>query len=111
MVRVEHNKLIRDRIPEVIERDGKMFATVKMSEQDFRAALLLKLSEEAEEIVLAAQRSPEQLELELADLLEVIDAITAEFKIDEDRVLRLKESRYNERGGFTKRLKLLWVQH
>jgi predicted house-cleaning noncanonical NTP pyrophosphatase (MazG superfamily) len=48
-MRVTYNKLIRDRIPQVTEADGHRAVTRVLQEEDYRAALLAKLAEEARE--------------------------------------------------------------
>ena len=65
-----YNKLIRDRIPEIIELDGKSCETETLSGKDYIAALDKKIGEE-----LAEYLSEPCLE-ELADLTEVIYAAT-----------------------------------
>ena len=41
-----YNKLVRDKIPEIIEADGKLCATHILSEEEYIAALEAKLNEE-----------------------------------------------------------------
>jgi predicted house-cleaning noncanonical NTP pyrophosphatase (MazG superfamily) len=106
-MRIEYNKLIRDRIPEIIDQDGKQFATEIMNENDYKQALLEKLVEEAGEARIAA---PGKLITELADLLEVIDALLETSGIDRDQLRAIQSQRQFDRGGFEKRLKLLWVE-
>lgn len=107
MSRIEYNKLIRDRIPDIIEAEGKCYRVETMTEIEYRQALLAKLSEEAQE---ASAASAEQLVTELADLYEVIDAVMAAYGIEPSTVLNVQAERRNKRGGFGKRLKLLWVE-
>jgi predicted house-cleaning noncanonical NTP pyrophosphatase (MazG superfamily) len=52
------HKLVRDRIPETIQQDGRECATEMMSEAEYRQALLQKLLEEAQE---AAAVGPQKL--------------------------------------------------
>lgn len=47
--RLIYNKLVRDLIPELIERDGRSLRVETLSDADFRTALLDKLLEEARE--------------------------------------------------------------
>ena len=107
MTRIIYNKLIRDRIPEIIQAEGKRFDIEIMPDAEYRQALLAKLSEEAAE---ARDASPEKLTIELADLFEVIDAVLAAHGIDQGEVLRVQQERRAKRGGFEQRLKLLWVE-
>lgn len=103
----EYNKLVRDRIPEIIRGDGRECATETMPETAYRRALLAKLQEEAGE---ALQGRPEDLVTELADVFEVLDAIMAAFGIDQDVVLAEQARKRAERGGFERRIRLLWVE-
>jgi predicted house-cleaning noncanonical NTP pyrophosphatase (MazG superfamily) len=47
---------------------------------------------------------------ELADLYEVIDAILAACEISREEVLERQRERRQQRGGFERRLKLLWTE-
>lgn len=106
-MRKELNKLIRDRIPEYIQREGREFALKTLTEEDYRQALLNKLVEEAREV---ADASPEDVVKELADLYEVVDAILASHGITREAVLEEQARRRAERGGFDRRICLLWTQ-
>jgi predicted house-cleaning noncanonical NTP pyrophosphatase (MazG superfamily) len=102
-----YNKLVRDRIPEIIAADGRQCSTEVMSEDEYRRALLAKLVEEARE---SAEAEPGDLVKELADLYEVIDALLVAFHLDKDAILALQQKRRVHRGGFKNRIKLLWVE-
>jgi predicted house-cleaning noncanonical NTP pyrophosphatase (MazG superfamily) len=104
---IQYHKLVRDRIPEIIRRDGRECATEMMTEEAYRQALLQKLLEEAHE---AAAVGPEKLVEELADLYEVIDAIMAAYGIEREAVLAKQAHKRAERGGFERRIRLLWVE-
>ena len=65
----KYNKLVRDRIPEMIESDGKICTTETLSNNRFLQMLDTKLDEE-----LAEYQESKSLE-ELADLLEVMQAV------------------------------------
>lgn len=105
-MREDVNKLIRDRIPELMEQRGQAFELATMSDEEYRRALLDKLVEEANEAVAAA---PEDLVKELADVHEVIDAIVAAFAVDRELLNEEQSRRRAERGAFEKKLRLLWV--
>jgi predicted house-cleaning noncanonical NTP pyrophosphatase (MazG superfamily) len=106
-MRKRYSKLVRDSIPEIIERSGRKCSVEVMGDQAYRKALLNKLVEEAQE---AAEADPEELTVEIADLYEVIDAVLAAHAIDVESVLELQRRRRAERGGFERRLKLLWTE-
>jgi predicted house-cleaning noncanonical NTP pyrophosphatase (MazG superfamily) len=107
MRRIEYNKLIRDRIPTIIEAEGKSYRIETMPEDECRQALLTKLIEEVQEVVHAA---PDRLVTELADLYEVIDAVLATYGIEREKVRQVQAQRRSARGGFEQRLRLLWVE-
>ena len=65
---MKYNKLVRDRIPEIIEVSGKICATEILSDEAYLRMVDAKLDEE-----LAEYHSDQTIE-ELADLLEVIYA-------------------------------------
>jgi predicted house-cleaning noncanonical NTP pyrophosphatase (MazG superfamily) len=106
-MRIEYNKLIRDRIPEIINQDGKQFAIEIMNPNQYRQALLAKLSEEADETRTAVE---ENLATEIADLLEVIDSLLELSGVEWERVKTIQSQRRLDRGGFDKRIRLLWVE-
>lgn len=106
-MRQEHNKLIRDRIPEIIRQAGRECEVKTMSGADYQQALLDKLIEEAQE---AAQGHSDNLMEELADIYEVIDTILTDLEIDKDLVLARQKQKRQEKGGFTKKLRLLWTE-
>jgi predicted house-cleaning noncanonical NTP pyrophosphatase (MazG superfamily) len=108
MTRKEYNKLIRDRIPEILEAQNIPFSVEEMTETEYRQALRAKLMEEAEE---AAEAADADLMTELADLLEVIEATLAAYGIPRSQVLDLQAKRRTERGGFVQRLRLLWTDN
>ena len=64
-----YHKLVRDRIPEIIEADGKTCVCETLSDEDYISLLDQKLNEE-----LAEYQESKSLE-ELADLLEVMQAV------------------------------------
>ena len=102
-----YNKLVRDCIPDIIQAEGRRCETETLSDAEYEQALRAKLVEEAEE---AAQASDEQLAQELADMYEVIDALMALKGISEAQVRAIQAQRHAERGGFSRRLKLLWAE-
>jgi predicted house-cleaning noncanonical NTP pyrophosphatase (MazG superfamily) len=100
-MRVTYNKLIRDRIPEIIEADGHRAATRVLDGEDFRVALLAKLVEEAQE----AEKAPvHELPGELADVWEVLEALLSELSLTWKELEALAAVKRSERGGFERRL-------
>ena len=67
----------------------------------------INIVEEAKE---AAEAEPDNLVEELADICEVIDAILVNLEIDKDTVFAKQEQKLREKGGFNKKLRLLWTE-
>lgn len=96
-------KLVRDRIPEIIEKTGKACRTQILNDADYLAMLDEKLGEE-----LAEYQESKSLE-ELADLLEVMEAVTKARGYTWEQLLAIKEEKKSARGGFEDKLLLLEV--
>jgi predicted house-cleaning noncanonical NTP pyrophosphatase (MazG superfamily) len=109
------NKLVRDKIPEIIRQSGNQCASATLSEGEYLEALRQKLIEEANEAANAAgatsvRASPNELIKELADLYEVIDSLMAIAGIEKEVVVALQRERREQRGGFKHKIKLLWTE-
>lgn len=98
----QYPKLVRDKIPSMIERDGKA-ATMHIAEQEeYVRYLLSKLIEEATELK-NADGSSHQKE-EIADAREVLDAIQAALGFPDDELIEVQANKAEERGGFADRI-------
>ena len=106
-MRQEHNKLVRDLIPEIIRQAGHRCDTIILSDSEYRQALRDKLREEARE---AATANGEDLIEELADLLDVIDALIESHNITQESILLTRDQKRAEKGGFARKVKLLWTE-
>jgi predicted house-cleaning noncanonical NTP pyrophosphatase (MazG superfamily) len=104
---MEYQKLIRDLIPNIIAASGRRCETRVLPETAYRDALRDKLIEEAQEV---KQASPGELATEIADVLEVVDALLEAHGLDIIQVKQLQADRRRKRGGFTQRLQLLRVE-
>lgn len=102
----QYNKLVRDRIPEIIRKTGKTPKYHMLNNEDFIHALKRKAVEEAEELLTADNES---LRSELADLAEVFDALLAAYGISADDVNAIRKARNAERGALTERIFLEYV--
>ena len=100
MRKIVYNKLVRDKIPEIIEADGKNCAIEVLSDDMYLKMIDEKLDEE-----LAEYHKDQNIE-ELADLIEVIyaAAIARGYSIEELETIRMKKA--ENRGGFEKKLLL-----
>lgn len=99
----EYYKLIRDHIPEIIEKQGKRCITRMMKADEYLEMVDAKLDEE-----LAEYHKDQNLE-ELADLLEVIFAAAAARGYTREELEKIRAEKEAERGSFHKRLLLLEV--
>ena len=95
---IVYNKLVRDRIPEIIEASGKTCTTEILSDEDYLRMLEAKLDEE-----LAEFHADKTIE-ELADLMEVIRAIAFARGYTPEELERTRAGKAGERGGFAKRI-------
>ncbi|WP_281884795.1 nucleoside triphosphate pyrophosphohydrolase [Paenibacillus sp. YYML68] len=103
-----YNKLVRDRIPEVIEASGKQCRTRLLEEAEYKRELIAKLHEELQEYT-SAQESEHALE-ELADLLEVIRALSEVHGSTWEQLDALRQRKADARGGFRDRVYLIDVE-
>jgi len=104
MTKKRYGKLVRDKIPEIIRKDGGVPHVRVMEPDEYRRELCYKLIEEAEEVRKAVDTSKEGIMTELADTLEVVEALMAELGISADDVFALKAKRREDRGIFTQRI-------
>jgi len=95
-------KLVRDKIPDLIQGQTPRVVTGTYGKKRFRAALLDKLVEEAQE-ARATEGAEFLLAEELADLREVMNAIAEEFDIPWNMVDLEQENKLVKKGGFTGR--------
>ena len=99
-----YHKLVRDRIPEIIEADGKTCVCETLSDEAYIRLLDQKLNEE-----LVEYQESKSLE-ELADLLEVMQAVVRARGWTLDELEQVRADKAAERGGFVKKilLKEVW---
>ena len=100
----EYHKLIRDRIPELIEEDGQICVTRVLGPQEYLEMLDAKLDEE-----LAEYHKDQNLE-ELADLMEVIYAAAEARGFTGEQLEQVRLEKKAKRGAFCKRLLLMEVR-
>jgi predicted house-cleaning noncanonical NTP pyrophosphatase (MazG superfamily) len=100
-----HRKLIRDKIPEIIKSSGDDFKTRTMDNPEFEKELKKKLLEEVKELTKAPN---DELTNELADVLEIIKSISSFYNIGFKELERYRIEKRRKRGGFGKKLYLVW---
>ena len=97
---IEYDKLIRDKIPEIIEQSGKKCIVEVMDNDTYIDYLDQKLNEE-----LAEYQQDKSIE-ELADLLEVMYAVVVARGYSVEDLERIRLEKAEKRGAFEKRLLL-----
>jgi len=98
--KIVYNKLVRDKIPEIIEKSGKKAVAEKLEEKTYIKMLEIKLSEELDEYL--ASKDIE----ELADLMEVIYALSEAKGISVNELEKIRVKKAQERGGFFEKILL-----
>lgn len=123
--RIKHNKLVRDKIPNILIKKGKAFKCHTVTGQELQTALSCKVLEEAKEVNEAAQNfvikgeninignppnaRKNQLVGELADLMEATFALMKALNISADTVKKEMDYKTNTRGKFNDGIYLEWV--
>ena len=93
-----YNKLVRDRIPEIIEADGKACVVETLSDKQYLEMLDAKLAEE-----LSEYQESKSLE-ELSDLLEVMRAVVLARGWTWELLEQTRQEKAARRGGFEKKI-------
>ena len=99
-----YHKLVRDKIPQIIEESGKTCKTRILNREEYCKMLDEKLEEE-----LAEYQESKSLE-ELADLLEVMTAVVEARGYTWQELTRIREEKREARGGFREQILLEEVQ-
>ena len=101
---IHYDKLVRDKIPDVIRRAGKQPVTDVLSHEDMAGALDRKLQEEVREYLDSSSIE------EMADILEVLHGIAFNKGISWEEVEAVRVRKRDERGGFEQGIRLLEVK-
>jgi predicted house-cleaning noncanonical NTP pyrophosphatase (MazG superfamily) len=95
---MEYNKLVRDRIPEIITNKGAIPITHIADNQEFIEKLEEKLQEEVNEFLESKNTE------ELADILEVVHAICKTKNVSIEDLEKIRKLKAEERGAFAKKI-------
>lgn len=91
-----YNKLVRDKIPEILDEKGVVYEKRIASDIEYKDELIKKLTEEAKEFSEAGSIE------ELADVIEVIEALK---KLPEyENVEEIRKNKFENRGGFEQKI-------
>ena len=91
-----YNKLVRDKIPEIIASTGKTFNIHAAKKEELLPLLESKLNEEVSEYL-----EDKNLE-ELADVMEVLFGLASVLGYSEEDLINKRNAKKEERGGFEK---------
>lgn len=103
-----YNKLVRDKIPEIIQKDNKKCVTEILDDKTYAIELKKKFIEEMEEYQ-NAQTDGEALE-ELADILEIIHSLAKIHGSTINKVEAIRKEKAKKRGGFEDKIFLVGVK-
>lgn len=101
---ISHNKLVRDKIPEIIASSGRKYKSHIADFEEYETMLKRKLLEEVNEFVETPCTE------ELADIYEVMQAIIKHFDFDISDVEAVQKTKKSERGGFDHKIILEHVE-
>ena len=96
-----YNKLVRDRIPEIIAQSGGTAEIRILDEEEFLTCLEAKLAEET------AEFHRDKTAEELADILEVVFALASAMGCDREELMEICRQKHTRRGGFEKKILLI----
>jgi predicted house-cleaning noncanonical NTP pyrophosphatase (MazG superfamily) len=98
---MQYNKLVRDKIPEIIRQNGGEPIIRTLNDDEFTACLHKKLDEEV------AEFHQDRNVQELADILEVVYALASDLGISREMLMDVYEEKHARRGGFSDKVFLL----
>jgi predicted house-cleaning noncanonical NTP pyrophosphatase (MazG superfamily) len=104
----KYNKLVRDKIPEIIEKKGKKYTTKKLDTSSYIQELKVKFNEELNEYM-ESENDADSIE-ELADVLEIIHSLAIIHGKSFNDVEATRQKKFIERGGFTEKIYLIEVE-
>ena len=92
------NKLVRDKIPEIIKSQGCNCEYIILEDEEFSKAIKDKILEEAKELF-KADTKENKIE-ELADLYEILEAFCKIEGISEEEIKNVRENKNINKGAF-----------
>jgi predicted house-cleaning noncanonical NTP pyrophosphatase (MazG superfamily) len=93
-----YNKLVRDKIPVIIQTAGKGYRTKQLSETEYIKELIIKINEEITEYKEA--RTDKHAIEELADVLEIIQCLAKVHGTNMEEIEKIRKRKAEERGSF-----------
>ncbi len=102
---IRYNKLNRDRILEIIKKDGEKSFSRVLNKKEYLKEIKKKIAEEAKELVRA--KSKKEIINEIVDIQELIDVIISELGLTESQIKKQQKIKNKKHGGFKKKLFLI----
>ena len=96
-----YNKLVRDKIPEIIASKGGKAEIRILSDEEYACYLEKKLDEEV------AEFHKDKTVEELADILEVVYALAVSMGCSREELLEIYRKKHDDRGGFAEKILLI----
>lgn len=103
-----YNKLVRDKIPEIIGETGKKYRTRTLTDEEYIQELKKKSLEELNEYFKASDR--ESALEELADVLEIVNAFAEYHDSNLEEIGKIRKKKAEKRGAFQEKVFLIEVE-
>lgn len=103
-----YNKLVRDRILEIIDANGLAYNAKALNPQELLVEVKAKMIEESQEFY-EAENMQENIE-ELADIFELIHTAINSLGVNYEELEAIRIQKKIERGGFEKAIYLIDVE-
>lgn len=94
---VFYKKLVRDNIPDICIKANQVPKYRVLDDNEYEKALCKKLKEETREFLMSKDKT------ELADILEVVEALASSQGVSFDELLAIKQAKADKNGKFEKR--------
>ena len=95
------NKLVRDKIPQIIESNGEVAITRILEKEEYKIELEKKLNEEYNEVLSSSGK--DRIE-ELADMLEIIKCLAEMENSNLEEVIKVSKQKVLKRGSFKNKI-------
>ena len=102
---IKYNKLIRDKIPEIIKDAGLTPSVKVLNKKEYLKEIKKKFIEEVKELVEA--KTKKEVVNEIIDIQELIDTLVYEIDLTKSELKKQQKIKNKKRGGFKKRLFLI----
>jgi len=101
----KYNKLIRDRILEIIRGAGEIPYWRVLNKKEYLKEIKKKIFEEAKELIKAKDKK--EITNEIVDIQELIDVLVSELVLTKSEIQKQQKIKNKKRGGFKKKLFLI----